>query len=103
MATLTPKRRAFTSFLSCMCRHLLAGGATLRAYRGRGAQLALLRVRCQEALDSGCELIVSETGAPLPGDPQHSHRNLERCGLRVIGTRLNYAPEGMQWDHGVQT
>lgn len=78
----------------------LAGGATAPDARGQGAQLSLLVERCRIALECGCEWIVSETGAAVPGDPQHSHRNLERCGLLVMATRHNYAPHGTLWQHG---
>lgn len=75
----------------------LGGGVTLPEHRGRGAQLALLVERCRLALDHGCRHIVSETGEPVAGEPQHSHSNLERCGLRVLAKRNNYAPAGVLW------
>jgi hypothetical protein len=78
----------------------LAGGATRPSSRGRGAQLAVMLERCRLALDSGCRWIASETGAAVPGDPQHSHHNMGRCGLRVLATRHNYAPCGSVWSHG---
>jgi hypothetical protein len=78
----------------------LAGGTTRRDKRGHGGQLAVMVERCRLALDLGCRLLVSETGAKIPGDPQHSHRNLERCGFGVIGRRNNYAPDGTLWRHG---
>jgi hypothetical protein len=78
----------------------LAGGATRPSSRGRGAQLGVMVERCRMALDAGCRWIASETGAPAAGDPQHSHQNMRRCGLRVLGTRHNYAPRGSLWRHG---
>ena len=75
----------------------LGGGVSHPEYRGRGAQLALLVERCRLALEQGCHHIVSETGEPVPGEPQHSHRNMERCGLRVLARRHNYAPAGTLW------
>lgn len=78
----------------------LAGGATRPSSRGRGAQLAVMLERCRLALDAGCRWIASETGAPAPGDPQHSHHNMGRCGLRVLATRHNFAPLGSLWSHG---
>lgn len=75
----------------------LGGGVTHPDFRGRGAQLALLVARCRLALDQGCRYIVSETGEPVAGEPQHSHRNMERCGLRVLARRYNYAPAGALW------
>lgn len=78
----------------------LAGGATRPSSRRRGAQLAVMLERCRLALDAGCRWIASETGAPAPGDPQHSHHNMFRCGLRVLATRHNFAPRGALWHHG---
>lgn len=78
----------------------LAGGVTDPQHRGQGAQLALMVERCRAALQAGCRAVVSETGSAAAGDPQHSHHNLQRCGLRVLGTRHNYAPEGLLWQHG---
>lgn len=75
----------------------LGGGVTHPDQRGRGAQLALLVERCRLALDHGCRYIVSETGEPVAGEPQHSHHNMERCGLRVLARRHNYAPAGALW------
>jgi hypothetical protein len=78
----------------------LAGGATRPSSRRRGAQLGVMVERCRLALEAGCRWIASETGAPAAGDPQHSHQNMQRCGLRVLGTRHNYAPRGSLWQHG---
>jgi ribosomal protein S18 acetylase RimI-like enzyme len=75
----------------------LAGAATLPAFRGRGAQGALMARRITEALELGCRLIVSETGEAASGDPQHSYRNMTRHGLRPICLRDNYALRGMTW------
>jgi hypothetical protein len=78
----------------------LAGGVTRGDCRGRGAQLALMVARCRAALERDCRWIVSETGAPAPRDPQHSHRNMERCALQVFAVRHNYGPDGLLWQHG---
>lgn len=75
----------------------LAGGATLPSHRRRGAQGALVRERVLRLLELGCDLVVSETGESVPGDPQHSYRNLERFGLVPIYVRDNYAPAGTSW------
>lgn len=75
----------------------LGGGVTHAEHRGRGAQLALLVARCRLALEQGCRYIVSETGEPVAGEQQHSHHNMERCGLRVLARRYNYAPAGALW------
>src|SRR5690606_33180279 len=55
----------------------LAGGATRPRHRQRGGQGAVMAARVRRALELGCRVVVSETGAPAPGDPQHSHRNME--------------------------
>ncbi len=53
------------------------------AYRGRGAQTALLQTRLLHAAEAGCDLMMVETG---PGSP--SQRNLERMGFRVVYTTM---------------
>jgi GNAT superfamily N-acetyltransferase len=61
---------------------LLAGAATLPAYRNRGVHAALHRARLEFAIRLGCDLAAQ--GAQ-PGTT--SHRNAERRGLRVAYTR----------------
>ena len=78
----------------------LAGAATRPEFRGRGAQGALMSARVYAAAASGCEWIASDTGEVAPGDPQHSQRNMERHGLRVVGVTLNLVPASMGWRHG---
>jgi GNAT superfamily N-acetyltransferase len=58
------------------------GASTLPAFRGRGAQTALLRARLRFAAEKGCGLAMVTT---LPGTT--SQRNAERQGLRVVYTR----------------
>jgi GNAT superfamily N-acetyltransferase len=70
----------------------LGMGATLPEHRKRGAQSALLARRLEVARDLGCSVVVSETGAPVEGDPQHSHRNMLRAGLREISVLHNFMP-----------
>lgn len=67
-------------------------GATAPAFRGRGAQSALLRHRIIDALDLGCRMLGTTTGAAVPGDPQHSYRNILKMGFRETYVRDNYAP-----------
>jgi GNAT superfamily N-acetyltransferase len=64
-------------------------GATAPAFRGRGVQLALLRHRLSTAEALGLERIHTCTGAPAPGDPQHSYRNILRCGFAETILRGN--------------
>ncbi len=59
------------------------GAATLPAYRGRGAQTALLQARLQAASFAGCNLAVICT---QPGSG--SQRNAERQGFRVGYTKV---------------
>ena len=61
---------------------LLAGAATLPAYRNRGVHAALHHARLALARRSGCDLAAQ--GAE-PGST--SQRNAERRGLRVAYTR----------------
>lgn len=67
-------------------------GATAPAYRQRGSQSALLRHRVKQAIDLGCRRIVTETGEDVPGDPQHSYRNILRMGFAEDFVRENFAP-----------
>jgi hypothetical protein len=57
--------------------------------------------RIQMALDLGCTLITSETGEDVPGDPQHSYRNMLRHGLRPEYVRDNWCPPGVSWSRSV--
>src|SRR5690606_30155449 len=81
----------------------LAAAATAPAHRCRGAQGALVRARLARLFDLGCDLVVSETGESVPGDPQHSQHNLERFGLAPVYVRENYAPPAVAgrapWHH----
>jgi GNAT superfamily N-acetyltransferase len=64
---------------------LLAGAATIPAFRGRGAQAALLKTRLQHAATVGCDLamMVAEPGSA-------SQRNAERQGFRIAYTRMKW-------------
>jgi hypothetical protein len=64
---------------------LLAGASTVAAYRGRGAQRALLEARLAAAAEAGCELAMM--GA-APGSA--SQRNAEREGFRIAYTRMKW-------------
>jgi len=64
---------------------LLAGASTDPAFRGRGAQAALLDTRLEYAASMGCELAMM--GA-LPGSA--SQRNGERQGFRIAYTRIKW-------------
>jgi GNAT superfamily N-acetyltransferase len=64
---------------------LLTGASTDPAFRGRGAQAALLDIRLDYAASSGCDL--AAMGA-LPGSA--SQRNGERQGFRIAYTRIKW-------------
>jgi GNAT superfamily N-acetyltransferase len=64
---------------------LLAGASTLPAWRGRGAQTALLAARLAFAAERGCDLAMM--GA-APGST--SQTNAERQGFRVAYTRIKW-------------
>ncbi len=63
----------------------LAGAATIRPLRGRGAQTTLLRRRIADAAAAGCDLVVSQTA---PGS--QSQQNMERAGLRIAFTKAEF-------------
>jgi len=65
--------------LSPASAHLFSG-ATLPAYRGRGAQSALITARVEAARRSGCPMLVAETGV-APDGYNDSARNLMRAGF----------------------
>lgn len=67
-------------------------GATAPAFRRRGSQGALLALRVRHALELGCRRMLTCTGEAVPGDPQHSYRNILKAGFRETSVRENYAP-----------
>jgi GNAT superfamily N-acetyltransferase len=67
-------------------------GATAPAFRRRGSQGAVLAARIQLAIDLGCRAIHTCTGEDVPGDPQHSYRNIKKLRFREEYIRENYAP-----------
>ena len=68
----------------------LAGAATLPSHRGRGAQLALMAVRIDEAARLGARWITAETGSETPDDPNPSLHNMRRAGLEELYARQNW-------------
>ena len=66
--------------------------ATIPEFRGQGSQTALLNRRIQTAIELDCHKMYTETGEAVPGDPQHSFRNLMRAGFRPTHTRDNFVP-----------
>jgi GNAT superfamily N-acetyltransferase len=59
------------------------GDATVNSARGLGLQRALVETRLAAAAAAGCDLAFAAT---LPGS--QSQRNYERCGFRVVYTKL---------------
>jgi GNAT superfamily N-acetyltransferase len=66
------------------------GGATLPAFRGRGAQSALLAARARATAAAGCRWLVAETGAEAPGTHNSSLHNMLRIGFTVLYERQNW-------------
>lgn len=66
--------------------------ATLPRFRSRGSQGAILASRMKLALELGCRKMFTCTGVEVPGDPQHSYRNILKAGFREDYVRENYAP-----------
>lgn len=78
----------------------LGGAVTVPAHRGRGIQRALMATRARAAHAAGCAWLTSETGEPVPGDPQHSMHNMQRFGLDVVGLTENLATSEFAWRAG---
>lgn len=68
----------------------LGFAATLPAYRGKGAQGALLAERIRHAGELGCDAVVTETGERRPGAPSRSYRNILRAGFQEVGVTANW-------------
>lgn len=66
--------------------------ATAPEFRRRGSQGTLLARRIADAVDLGVELMVTATGEAVPGDSQHSYRNILRSGFRLSHSRANWVP-----------
>ena len=63
---------------------------TLRAYRRRGAQGAIMARRVRDAIAMSCQWIVIETGAETPQNPNSSFHNMLLNGFKVAYVRPNY-------------
>jgi GNAT superfamily N-acetyltransferase len=68
----------------------LGFAATLPEHRGKGGQGALLARRIRHARESGCDLVVTETGELREGHPSSSYRNILRAGFREVAVRANW-------------
>jgi len=69
-------------------------GATHPDFRRRGGQTGVLNTRIKAALDAGCTSIVTMTGEAVPGDEQHSYRNIQKAGFDEAYLRENWIPKG---------
>ncbi|MFC4783000.1 GNAT family N-acetyltransferase [Nocardioides sp. MAHUQ-72] len=65
----------------------LSGAATLPAFRGRGAQSALMAARLREGTARGCHWVSTETWPESPGNPNPSQHNMRRLGLAELYLR----------------
>jgi MOSC domain-containing protein YiiM/GNAT superfamily N-acetyltransferase len=63
----------------------LRGALVAPAARGRGIQTALIATRIRAAMEAGCELVGAQAE---PGEV--SARNLQRMGMRRLGSQNNY-------------
>lgn len=67
-------------------------GATSPDFRRMGGQRAMLAARVNAARGLGCDLIATETGEAVEGDPQHSYNNIQWAGFEEAYLRDNYVP-----------
>lgn len=67
-------------------------GATSPDFRKQGSQSAIMARRLQLAMDLGCTRMFTCTGVDVPGDPQHSYKNILRAGFSEDYVRKNFAP-----------
>jgi hypothetical protein len=68
----------------------LGFGTSKPEFRGRGGQAAVLAARLEAALDLGCRVVITETGEAVPGDKQHSYKNILKAGFRELYLRENF-------------
>lgn len=68
----------------------LSGAATLPAFRGRGAQSALMAARIREGLAHGCRWISTETWPESPEHPNPSQHNMRALGLTELYERRDW-------------
>ena len=68
----------------------LGWDATLPDFRGRGAHLALIVHRVNEACRAGCTYVTTETAVKLGDRTDPSYRNYERLGFSLAYERATY-------------
>jgi hypothetical protein len=64
--------------------------ATRPDARRKGGQCSLMARRIADAQAAGKAWAVTETGAPVPGQPSPSHDNMVRYGFELVHRRANY-------------
>lgn len=69
----------------------LGMGAVLASHRRRAGQRALMARRIADAVSTGCDRIVTETGEPVGDEPNPSLANMRRFGFVQVASRLNLA------------
>jgi GNAT superfamily N-acetyltransferase len=72
----------------------LGFAATLPEHRRKGAQSALLAARIGRARESGCDVVVTETGQLRDGLPSNSYRNILRAGFVEVAVTENWLRRG---------
>ncbi|MBX2879028.1 MAG: GNAT family N-acetyltransferase [Granulosicoccus sp.] len=65
-------------------------GATAPEHRQKGVQTSVLATRVNAALAQGCTQLFTCTGVDVPGDPQHSYKNILKVGFEESYVRYNY-------------
>jgi GNAT superfamily N-acetyltransferase len=68
----------------------LGFAATLPEHRGKGGQGALLAARIRHARESGCDVVVTETGELRDDRPSSSYRNILRSGFAEVAVTGNW-------------
>jgi hypothetical protein len=64
--------------------------ATRPEARNLGGQGALMARRIADGIAAGRRILVTETGAPVAGQPQPSYNNMRRHGFTLVHERANY-------------
>lgn len=75
----------------------LFGAATDPDHRRKGIQRAVLQARLAAAQIRGTQLVTSETGVPVAGQPNPSGNNMIRLGLIPTCTIEHLCPAGARW------
>lgn len=70
-------------------------GTTAPGFRRRGGQFAVLAARIDAALAQGCTRLFTETGEAVPGDEQHSYKNILKCGFVAGSLKENWRPRSL--------